>query len=119
MHEAAVAKYAGYAVRWLANEQQWVIQNPGDLDELLSDVRSGVQTISNAIAFLKVYDELRKIKFGEPKSPVVTTPHGTKQELVKVKIETVSGKTWITKDVPSAAILSLRGNELLDIDVAS
>ena len=42
LHEAAIARYAGYEVRWLPNEQQWAIRNPGDLEDLFADVRAGV-----------------------------------------------------------------------------
>ena len=65
LHEAAIARFAGYEVRWLPNERQFAIRNPGDLEDLFADVRAGVQTISNAVAFLKTYDEMRQIQFGE------------------------------------------------------
>jgi hypothetical protein len=74
LHESAIAAYAGYNVRWLANERQWAIQNPGDLDELLVDIRSGKQSVADALKLLRVYDSLRQLKFGDesvPKSKVI------------------------------------------------
>lgn len=114
LHEASVAKYAGYAVRWLPNERQFVVSDPGDLDDLLADVRAGAQTISNALAFLNVYDELRKIKGGTTEPAVtITKPHGESRELVKANIPTVSGRDWTTAGLTTAIFLCYRGNELL------
>jgi hypothetical protein len=110
VHEAAIAKYVGYKVRFLAAENQWVIQNPGDLDDLWADVRAGKQGIADGLGLLKAYDELHS-----PQS-TITTPQGDKQELVKADIPTVPGKTWATHDIPTASILSLRGYELVDIE---
>lgn len=74
LHEAAVAAYAGYQVKFLINEKQWAIQNPGDLEEFLLDVNSGAQTISNAIALLKTYDEMRQIKGESENKGIVVQP---------------------------------------------
>jgi hypothetical protein len=106
LHEAAVAKYAGYNVRWLANEQQWVAQNPGDLQDLLNDVRAGAQTISNALAFLVVYDEMR----GAQDSPVASS------EVVQPTIRQFDGRRWYTKDVRTAVFLKYAGYELLSTE---
>jgi hypothetical protein len=107
LHEAAIAKYVGYETRWLPAEQQWVIQDPGDLDDLLADVRAGAQTISNAIAFLKVYDELRQIKFGE-RAQVARMPQPT--------VVVSQGKEYYTRDMVAAAGLVGAGYTILRAD---
>jgi hypothetical protein len=53
----------------LVNERQWAIQNPGDLDELLADVRAGKQPVADALKLLRVYDNLRQLKFGPESMP--------------------------------------------------
>jgi hypothetical protein len=117
LHEAAVAQYAGYAVRWLPNERRWAVKDPGDLSELLSDVRAGAQTISNALAFLKVYDEMR-ITSGQssPKPPAVTAPavttHG-ESTVLRPTIRASNGRRWYTKDLKTAILLTYAGYELL------
>ena len=59
--EVAIAKYAGYSTRFLFAEQQWAILDPGDLNDLLADVRAGKQAIADARGLLKAYEEVRKI----------------------------------------------------------
>jgi hypothetical protein len=58
IHEAAVASYVGYKVRFSEADKAWVILDPGDLNDLWADARSGRQGIADAVGLLKVYDEL-------------------------------------------------------------
>jgi uncharacterized protein DUF5659 len=109
LHEAAVAKYAGYQVRWLANEQQWVAQNPGDLQDLLNDVRAGKQTVADALSFLKTYDEMRVI------SGVVEQSSSATQE-VQTTPRQFDGRRWYTKDMRTAIFLKYAGYELLSTE---
>lgn len=60
IHEAAIATFAGYNVRFLTAEAQYAIQDPGDLQELLKDFKAGIQSISDAKKLLDVYDTLRQ-----------------------------------------------------------
>jgi hypothetical protein len=112
LHEAAIAKYAGYDTHWLPNEQQWAIRNPGDLDDLFADVRAGRQTVADALSFLKTYDEMRQIKFGpsnetKPSTPKIDEP---------APMVAIPGKEYYTRDAIAAAALVALGYTISRVD---
>lgn len=118
--------YAGYETRWLSAERQWAIKNPGDLDELLTDVRAGKQSVSDALKLLRVYDNLRQLKFGDDSTQQQNQsrgksnasagiiPMGDGTELLPTTIKTKEGHDWTTGDPNTSTLLLYRGNELLN-----
>jgi hypothetical protein len=93
----------------------FAFSDPGDIKDAVKDFNNHAQ-VAEAKGLLEMRDTFADEMKGAPKV-TVTTPHGDRQELVKADIPTVEGKTWHTRDIPSAAILSLRGYELLDIEL--
>lgn len=119
---ATVLAFAGYKLTRMVAEpdgsKTWLFQNPGDIELLAKDYENNIQAVSDVKSLLEIFEEqLQQAGSSAPKSPTITTPRGEKHELVKVEIETVPGRTWVTHDIPTATILSLRGYELLDIEM--
>ena len=105
---------AGYPYRFVPSEGNYLFTDTGDIDLMVEDFEKGTQSITDCKALLTMYESLRS----QQGAPKVTTPHGESKELVRVTINTVPGKEWVTRDIPSAAILSMRGSELLDIELS-
>ena len=120
--DATIAAYAGYQVRWLPNERQWAVQNPGDLQDLFADFRAGKQSIADAQTLLRCYDNLLK-KAGRPgttvnESQLYAVPAMAEDGatiLLPGTFDVDPEHTWVTADSRTANLLFYRGNELLNI----
>jgi hypothetical protein len=107
IREAAIARYAGYRIRFLAAEQQWAISNPGDLDDLWADVRAGKQAVADAQGLLAVYDELRQMQSGQKTLSSTTS---------RPSVIASPSKEFYTRDMLGAAALIAVGYPILRVD---
>jgi hypothetical protein len=110
IREAAIARYAGYQVRFLAAEQQWAIANPGDLDDLWADVRAGKQAIADAQGLLAVYEELRQMQSGHSESKTLSSTTSRPSVIAS------PSKEFYTRDMLGAAALIAVGYPILRVD---
>jgi hypothetical protein len=112
--EASIARFIGYDVRYLPNEKQFAIIDPGDLSDLWKDLRTHKQGVTDALGLIEVVLQMVK-ESGD--TATVTMPSGLATELLPMQHRDSEDRTWITRDTTTAILLHYANYRLIRTEV--